>query len=132
MGFFKKLYKFLSGQTSSRQSASLNRELVANKWREIEELVSLGGPSRFKTAVMEADKLLDYVLRGKGFRGETMGDRLKSAQKSMNWDVYQMAWQAHKYRNRMVHEVETDVMHYEVKKQIENYRRAFKELGINL
>ena len=122
---------FTGGGTSSKRSSSgLNRQLVKDKWADIEQLIELGGASRFKTAIMEADKLLDYALKGKGYKGETMGDRLKWAQRSMKREILDAAWNAHKYRNRVVHDVETDVMHYEVKKQIENYRKVFKSLGV--
>lgn len=128
-----KIFRFIIGdkKTVSRRNGVLfNRAMVVDKWAEIEQLVELGGASRFKTAIMEADKLLDYTLKGKGYKGETMGDRLKWAQRSMRRDTLDAAWNAHKYRNRVVHDVETDVMHYEVKKQIENFRKVFKELGV--
>ncbi len=128
-----KIIRFIfGGGGNSRQGSRgvLDRQMIATKWAEIEQLMELGGPSRFKAAIMDADKLLDYTLRGKGYKGETLGERLKFASSKMDRSTLDAAWNAHKYRNRIAHEIDTDVMHFEVKKQIENFKRVFRYLGV--
>ncbi|MDO8513681.1 MAG: hypothetical protein Q7S37_04225 [bacterium] len=126
----KKILRFMGGQkeTKRRGAYSIDRSMVANKWSEIEMLIQAGGASRLKTAILEADKLLDYTLMAKGLQGGTMGERLKSAEKMMSRMSYQAAWDGHKLRNRLVHELDADVLHFEVKKGIENFRTVLKEL----
>jgi len=99
------------------------------KWGEIEEMMKLGGPARYKQAVIEADKLLDVTLKEKGFSGEKMADRLRSAQKSMLKEAYNAAWQAHKIRNQIVHESSAEIMDYHAKEAVENYKKALNNLG---
>jgi len=117
-----------SGRTTSR--VSLDREMVQNKWQEINQLLELGGPSRMRSAIIEADKLLDYGLKAKGFKGENMGERLKSAKDSMDYSSYDCAWKGHKLRNKLVHEIEADVLGWEVKQGLKDFERALKELNV--
>lgn len=68
--------------------------------------------------LIDADKLLDFVLKQKGYRGDTMGERLKSAKGSYSKDVYQKIWEAHKLRNKLVHELDVRVSSKELKDSI--------------
>lgn len=111
-------------------SVSLDREMVQRKWQEIGELLELGGPSRMRSAIIEADKLLDYGLKAKGFKGENLGERLKSAKDSMDYSSYDSAWKGHKLRNKLVHEIEVDVFQWEVKQGLKDFERALKELRV--
>lgn len=135
MSTLGKIFRFIFGGSSKSSRGSggrvvIDKNMVVSKWQEIDELVKLGGPSRFKTAILEADKLLDYALRGKGFKGETMGERLKSAQGRIDRATLDAGWSAHKYRNRIAHEIDTDVMHFEVKREIENFKRVLRNLRV--
>ena len=68
-------------------------QLVANYMKdEMEAMWRLG--------IIEADNLLYKVLNEKGYRGETLGDMLKSA----HFNSISQAWDAHKVRNRIAHE----------------------------
>lgn len=58
-----------------------------------------------QTVLIDIDKLLDYTMRMKGIKGETMGERLKNAKRYFKWDDYQKVWEGHKYRNKLVHEI---------------------------
>ena len=49
------------------------------EWNKIEELASYGKEMNLKLAIIEADKLLDSVLKKMYFPGKTMAERLKSA-----------------------------------------------------
>ncbi|MEI7690132.1 MAG: hypothetical protein WCI63_00680 [bacterium] len=112
------------------QSVRLDKIFVQNKWIEIEQTFNLSGPSHFKTSIMEADKLVDYVLKGKKVRGTTFGERLKNAKSEFsNFSDYNNLWFAHKVRNNIVHESTHDLSSSEVKRAIEYYKKALRELG---
>lgn len=106
----------------------LDRQFVDNKWREIDELIRLGKPSNNARAILEADKLLDHVLKGLRVPGLTMGDRLKAARKKFDPEVYDLAWQAHKVRNELVHNAEFEIMDYTARAAVEKYKSATNEL----
>jgi len=106
----------------------LDRGFVNTKWQEIENLMRLGHPSNYARAVLEADKLLDHVLKSFRVPGMTMGDRLKASQNRFSAEGYNAAWQAHKVRNEIVHSATYELMDYSAKSAIENYKKAIDEL----
>lgn len=58
-----------------------------------------------KDSLVELDKLLDFALKNKRVKGETLGERLKNAKSMFNKSDYNALWEAHKLRNQLVHEV---------------------------
>lgn len=88
------------------------------------------GASGLKNALYEADKLLDYVMIGSGFTGETMGDRLKSGGGAFT--NINAVWGAHKLRNQIAHEVEHDIVATQVKNAIDTLGKAIQELGVKI
>jgi hypothetical protein len=110
-------------------TGTVDTQEVAKRWSDIQTSIGLGGVTHFGSAVVAADKLLDYVLRQKGYAGETMGERLRNAQVDMPSDVYHRAWQAHKLRNQLVHEVESEVLSYQAKEAILDYEQVLRHLG---
>jgi hypothetical protein len=57
-----------------------------------------------RLGIIEADKLVDTVLKKAGIKGETLGERLRNSQKLVSRDVYSNMWEAHKVRNQIVHD----------------------------
>lgn len=103
---------------------------VKRKWAEIEQLIKLGRPSNFKTAIFEADKLLDHVLKLYGYRGQTMGDRMKSIPRDrFDRDFFDDMWKAHIIRNNMVHNMNYEVQHFEANDVIRKFGRVLRDLG---
>jgi hypothetical protein len=94
----------------SSTSPRFSPDQFASHWQRIEGIMAQPGMEQTKSAIFEADKLLDTALRQSGFRGETMGERLKNARQHFgNNAVYQGLWEAHKLRNALAHEVGFDV-----------------------
>ena len=109
-------------------TGGIDRGYVETKWQEIEELMKLGRPSNLIRAVLEADKLLDHLLKGHRLPGLTMGDRLKAGRKKFSADAYNAAWQAHKVRNELVHNSQFELMDYHARAVIANFKKAIDEL----
>jgi hypothetical protein len=117
-----------TAKTKSRPgkpSVRLNTKTVQNRWSTIQSLTTQGG-NGLRQAVMEADKLLDYVLQGKGYRGDTMGERMRSA--NLQFSRRNDVWAAHKLRNALAHEVGFDLVPSQVKQSISAFERAIKDL----
>jgi hypothetical protein len=123
--FFKKRNP---GTRQSHENISLDRQFAVGKWQEIEQLVQLGSPSNYSRAILEADKLLDHLLKGHRAPGLTMGDRLKASEHRFSKDAYQAAWQGHKVRNELVHNSQYQVTDFVTRGAIENFRKAIQEL----
>ncbi|MCU0667508.1 MAG: hypothetical protein MUF85_02730 [Patescibacteria group bacterium] len=82
----------------------------------------------YSTSVMSADKLLDEALKGLGYKGETMAERMVAAKNRLkNKDEL---WRAHKVRNQIVHESKFKINEKQVKQALWAYQRAFKDLGV--
>lgn len=111
---------------SKRTSTTLDRELVANRWQTI-TAQSQAGAAGLKTAVSEADKLLDYVMRGRGTAGDTMAERLKRTESALS--NKEAVWQAHKLRNHLAHEVNFDLVVSQAQAAIQAYGQALRDLG---
>lgn len=112
-----------------KKGQTINPAFVASKWEEINQMINTGGPANFRQSIVEADKLVDYVLKSK-VPGETMGERLKSAKKIFTPTVYDNLWKAHKVRNKVVHEADSETLSFDAKTAIKNFEKALKELKI--
>lgn len=105
----------------------LDYGFINKKWQEIQKLLSENSSSSLKTAVIESDKLFDFYLKGLGFRGETMGERLKAA-KSKLGNQNDSVWQAHILRNKIVHESDININHQQAKNAVNGFRNATRNL----
>ena len=126
-----KLFSSLNKDNSKKdhyEAVALEQSFVRGKWQEIMQFMSLGKPSNYQAAVLEADKLLDHVLKGLRSPGLTMADRLKSARNRFTGGGYEAAWQGHKVRNELVHNSQYAITDFMAKSAIENYEKAIKEL----
>jgi len=126
---FKHKNTIENADSTVAQAGGLNIELVQNKWRDINAMQA-GGASGLKSALVEADKLLDYVMIQKGFTGGTMGDRLKSG--GTAFSDLNAIWGAHKLRNQMAHDVEHDMVPEQFKQSIAVLGQGIRDLGVTL
>ena len=85
--------------------------------------------SDWKLAIIEADSMLEGLLDQLGFSGETLGDKLKSANQE-NFPQLTIAWEVHTIRNRIAHEgLSFDLSQHEAKRVIALYEQIFHNYG---
>lgn len=118
---------FLAGIGAlNRKRSGLDHAYYQKQWAAIEGFQKNGGAG-LTLAIFEADKLLDHALKHRGFGGDTMGERLKSAQRAfMNTDAI---WRAHKLRNRLAHEQNVQLGSGQAAQALASFRAALKDLG---
>jgi hypothetical protein len=109
------------GQFSRRRSG-LDLNYYRDRWSKIEQVQKLGEPG-WQVAIIQADKLLDQALKARGFGGETMGDRLKSAHAG------DKVWAAHKLRNRIAHEADVKLNPLVVSRALQGFKTGLKNVG---
>jgi len=103
-------------------------EMRANKWDEIQKKIDSKNSSDWKMAIIEADSLIDEIIKNIGYKGEDLGERLKKIEPS-DFDNLQNIWEAHKIRNKIVHEADvSQLTKEEAKETLEKYKKALKEL----
>ena len=110
-----------------RGGGGVSAEEIRPRWDLIVS-TSKTGASGLKNSVLEADKLLDYVLKKQGYRGETMAERLKKAQSQLS--DRNGTWRAHKLRNTIAHEVGFDLVPSQVNEALRDYEKALKDLKV--
>ncbi|MBI5148038.1 MAG: hypothetical protein HZA37_02730 [Parcubacteria group bacterium] len=98
-------------------------------WQQIQKRLRAGDEANLKLAIIEADKILDEIIKLSGYRGETMSDRLKQLTPAQLSNLDGI-WHVHKIRNRIVHEPEYYIAAAEAEKTISVYARAFREFGL--
>ena len=126
---FKLIFGKKKGLAGNAASPSADKDFISNKWGEIDQLLELGGPSNYSRAVLEADKLLDHVLKSLRAPGLTMGDRLKASKSRFSHEAYNAAWRAHIVRNELVHNAEYTLLDFSAKQAVKEYRQAIDELS---
>jgi len=119
--FILALYVFAKSIFSKKLNSG-DMAYVKGHWADIMNIVE-DDPSK---AIMDADKILDYVLTRHGFSG-SLGEKLKlSAHKFSDLNGL---WNAHKLRNKLAHEFE-EADEKEVKRALKQFKKAFKDLGV--
>lgn len=105
---------------------TLDQKKYQQQWLTIEQSVT-DEKNSMQFAIVQADKLLDKALKERGFKGETMGERMKSAQKVFSRT--DMLWAAHKLRNRIVHEDSIVIDKRQTMQGLRCFKLALKDIG---
>ena len=131
MGLFSSLFKRKSNYVAEARITLFDQNFIRESWVKIEEQISLGKPSNFRGAVIDADKLVDFVLKKIYPSLENMGERLKQVKPKFagNYQIYDQLWFAHKVRNELVHNVNFDLPNIQAKLVLENFKAALTHLG---
>lgn len=117
------LYLLYSGKNASQ----LNVAKYQTKWLEIENSLSRDNRASWQLAILNADKLVDKALRERHYKGQTMGERMKSAQKT--WSNANHVWGAHKIRNQLAHETDVELTYETTLRSLTAFKQALKDLG---
>lgn len=84
----------------------------------------------FTLAIIEADKLLDDVLRLLGFQGEHLAERLDQLERRKKAKSTEKLWQAHRIRNNLVHAQGFNITSSQAKEVLGAYENFFKEIKV--
>ena len=85
--------------------------------------------SDWKLAIIEADAMLDSLMDQLGFKGETLGDKLKSADQDKFHNLTS-AWEVHTIRNNIAHGgASFELSQREAKRVIAIYEQIFRGFG---
>ena len=119
--------KFTRPVASSRgYRGFIDQSEIDARWTIIMATSSIGA-SGLKSAINEADKLLDHVMKQVGYPGDKMSDRLKLA--GPRFTDRNNVWRAHKLRNALAHEIGFDLVPSQAKEALADFEQALKDLG---
>jgi uncharacterized membrane protein len=100
-----------------------------DRWQVVLDHVHSANPSDWRLAIIEADNILDEMVTRIGYKGENLGEKLKSVEPS-DFLTLNEAWEAHKIRNKIAHEgLSFQIDHREAKRVISLFEKVFKEFN---
>lgn len=121
----QRLALYPSGEIDAGSNAP--QKIVNKKWERVLMHAQSNNPSDWRLAIIEADIMLDELLDVQGYRGETIGDKMKGIEKS-DFLTLDQAWDAHKVRNLIAHEGSSFVLtEREARRVIDLYKTVFEE-----
>jgi hypothetical protein len=87
-------------------------------------------PAEWRLAIIEADALLEEMVKKMGYEGTTLGEMLKNIELS-DFTTLNDAWEAHKIRNQIAHQGSTFLLtKREAKRVMQLYEKVFREFDI--
>jgi len=111
----------------TEKKAQIAEETENKKWKRVVEHVNSPNPSDWRLSILEADILLGEVLEKAGYKGESIGEKLKAVERS-DFATIDQAWEAHKVRNLIAHEGSSHPLnHGEAKRVISLFEEVFRE-----
>ncbi len=97
------------------------------RWAIIEGYMSADVEALWRIGILEADMMLRDTLLEKGYRGDDVGELLQNAK----FATINLAWDAHKIRNRIAHDgSEYLLTDREARRVYGMYEAVFKELKV--
>ncbi|HRY31048.1 MAG TPA: hypothetical protein P5328_01515 [Candidatus Paceibacterota bacterium] len=97
------------------------------RWTHIQSLINSHSVNDWKQAIIEADIILFEMLEKMGYKGESIGDKLKKVERS-DFLTVESAWEAHKIRNRVAHKGSDYILSRdEAERAIKLYEEVFRE-----
>ncbi len=114
----------VSKRSKSKKFSKYDEKYIRQHWENVLGEVNYN-PGR---AVLDADKILDYALKKKGYTG-SVGEKLKVS--NAHFSDLNGVWSAHKLRNKIAHEL-GDVSKKDANRALGQFKRALKDLGVNL
>lgn len=129
----KNMYDSLQTQTL-RDAEKLYDEMYrgaprSDRLANVLDHVASDNPNDWKLAIIEADIILDGILKQRGYAGSSLGERLKSISPTQLATLND-AWEAHKIRNNIAHAGSDFVLTKRMAEEtISRYQRVFAEFG---
>ena len=97
------------------------------QWGRVTKRLEKRKEAEYKMAIIEADSLLEDVLREMNYEGETIKDLLEQIDSKIIPNIEEV-WQAHKFRNNIVHDPSYELTYEQAKKIVSIYEQTFRDL----
>lgn len=108
-----------------KRPKKINTTYCTEQWQSIQK--NCADKQKWPTAVVEADRLLDEVLKRRHYKGRTTGERLVSAQHDFTNN--ESLWFGHKLYNRIKDDGLKKLSKQDTLEALGGFRQALKDLG---
>jgi hypothetical protein len=109
--------------------ADISQRRSLKAWKQIQKRLKTKNNAQLKLAVIEADRILDEILKRSGYQGGTADERLKQITLEQLSNISEIL-QARRIRNRIALEPDFEISPGEAESLIEIYKKAFQEFGL--
>src|SRR4030043_615089 len=106
---------------------SYGAKKLYSSWQKIKKRLETGLESEYKLAVIEADLIIDDILKGAGFTGATFSERVNNLTEATLPNLQELIG-AHATRNNIIHDPDYKISLGEAKKTVEIYETALTDL----
>lgn len=113
----------------SRTRKDYGMKKIDSEWNKIIKRLEGATEADYKLALIEADGMLDDVLKRIGYKGDSLGDRLKIVTSEIISNLDDV-WKAHNVRSSIIRDPNYQLTLEETKKVLEIYEKAFKDLDV--
>lgn len=100
------------------------------RWEHIQSLTESDNVNDWRTAIIEADILLDDLLTKQGYKGAGVGEKLKAVDPA-HFKTRNDAWEGHKVRNDIAHRGSAmELSQSLAQRTIAHYEAVFREFKL--
>ncbi|MFH1714468.1 MAG: hypothetical protein ABH831_02660 [Candidatus Nealsonbacteria bacterium] len=100
---------------------------MVKAWEKIKSRLDTGLESEYKLAVIEADSLLDDILRRMSYGGENLGERLEKLTSATLPDIEEIK-EGHKARTNILHNPDYTLSQDEASKILSAFEKALESI----
>jgi hypothetical protein len=102
-------------------------EAKNERWEGVQKHINSTNQGDWRLAIIEADLILEEMLRAQGYHGDSIGEMLKGIERS-DMTTLDFAWEAHKTRNEIVHSGSGYLLNErDAKRVVSLYEAVFRE-----
>lgn len=105
------------------------RKIGKRKWRKVTARLDTGNAAEYKLAVMEANVMLDDLLKKMRVKGNTIEERLQNVSDIVMPNIEELQ-KAQIIRNNIVYDPDYRLSFAEARKVMESYEKAFRALDL--
>lgn len=98
-------------------------------WGKLMARLNTGLESEYKLAIIEANSLMDDVLQKMGYKGDSLGEKLKNVPSLVIPNIKEIA-QAHRVYSNIVHDPDYRLSLEETRENLAVYEKTFQDLQI--
>jgi len=123
----KEIEKYDLKVETAYETVAPGDQVLSQRWDAVMKHIDSDNQNDWKQAIIDADIMLDHLLTQMGYRGESVGEKLKRVQPG-EFETVRDAWDAHMVRNDIAHQGSTfSLSHHDAKTTIHKYKKVFEE-----
>ena len=120
------IFKYKNERTGERPR--VENEAIRQEWEVILRKAETAPPDSLMGAIVEADDLVDNVLKQMSIPGEHMADRLDELDPETTKSIERL-WRAHRIKNSLLNIPDFEITAEEARVTLEDYETFLKEIG---